>query len=635
MLSLFKSGSGQTISGLENADKVDGVDMARRMSYASAAEQKRRLQKRKPTKAGQVLDRRVSVPNFPTSEVLAPPTRYVSRNESAKFNVSNASAKAPERHVVTRASTVAPDRRSLSAIDSRRPVVDISPVAPIPRTIERRTTVAPPNPASTDKPQPHRHASIVYPDGKPLKIYDLHRASTDFTSSLPRRLIKKPKPRDSHDPTMSPFSAMKRRFSYSTTSENLLNNISEEEMKKISIQATRIPDFSSSQESSKIPSPAVKVTVVDRLPHQQPISRSRAPASMPTIQSRQNAPGQNIPPIPELAVNEEYLEEQEEVLSYLHNTLFSPPSPVPSPRSTISESDSGLPRTPTKQSEEMSKSASSDFLGSMMSEYPYLYPYLVDQDNAGTPPLIPKSGWIEPLTPPASSSSLHLVREVIEFPPSPPPSDGRHSREEYSRAVLEELASESESMKSVVDAINKASSPRSSFDSRSDNEEDGYFYVDEDSPETYLSHYNDDQCEWNSPMLRSGKPSFSGQALEPILSRSASCVSNATVFGDDGSIADVLAERRKRKPQLTPLVIAPIAPGQYGAPLQRRKHIRGVVKKSPSSAVPLTPVKVVEEEIVEYTPIEDGAKGWMRQRRVSRGGDWIVLEREILKRGAI
>jgi hypothetical protein len=52
-------------------------------------------------------------------------------------------------------------------------------------------------------------------------------------------------------------------------------------------------------------------------------------------------------------------------------------------------------------------------------------------------------------------------------------------------------------------------------------------------------------------------------------------------------------------------------------------------------AVKTTLVKVVEEEVVEYTPIEEGRKGWMRQRRVSRGGDWVVVEREILKQGTI
>jgi len=44
-------------------------------------------------------------------------------------------------------------------------------------------------------------------------------------------------------------------------------------------------------------------------------------------------------------------------------------------------------------------------------------------------------------------------------------------------------------------------------------------------------------------------------------------------------------------------------------------------------------VKVVEEEMVEYTPTEDN--GWMRQRRISRDGTWIVVEREILEKGAI
>jgi hypothetical protein len=46
-------------------------------------------------------------------------------------------------------------------------------------------------------------------------------------------------------------------------------------------------------------------------------------------------------------------------------------------------------------------------------------------------------------------------------------------------------------------------------------------------------------------------------------------------------------------------------------------------------------VKVVEE-MVEDTPVEEGEeKGWIRQWRVSRVGEWVVVERELIKGGAI
>jgi hypothetical protein len=115
----------------------------------------------------------------------------------------------------------------------------------------------------------------------------------------------------------------------------------------------------------------------------------------------------------------------------------------------------------------------------------------------------------------------------------------------------------------------------------------------------------------------------------PAISRATSL--STSIFDDEIYIAQVLAERRK-KPQLTPLITS-IAPGQYGPPLQRRQHLRGnkrVLSETPTT----TPIKVVEEEVVEYTPIEEGG-GWMRQRRVSRDGDWVVLEQEILGEGVI
>ena len=155
---------------------------------------------------------------------------------------------------------------------------------------------------------------------------------------------------------------------------------------------------------------------------------------------------------------------------------------------------------------------------------------------------------------------------------------------------------------------------------------------------------NDSIFNYTAPILRTGKASFPDVEFgTPIISRSASQVSRYTEFEDRNlPIAEVLAERRRSKPQLSPLVITPIVQGQYGPPIQRRHHRKGRGKlTSPAygdgglDAANQTLVKVVEEEIVEYTPIEEGEKGWMRQRRISRGGDWVVVEREILERGAI
>jgi len=300
----------------------------------------------------------------------------------------------------------------------------------------------------------------------------------------------------------------------------------------------------------------------------------------------------------------------------------------------------------------------SDFLGSMITEFPYLF----DREDvfSGTKPLEPRTEW--PNTPPSRVPSVK-----VEFPPSPPQSDGRGSVEEYSRAVLEELASESESMRSVVDAINKASSERSSFDSPSENDEydDGYFYATEDQHSNYQhwdyqseypSEYHqlwDENDPWDDerPTTQSSQKSFESETAStwnsPILNhrkstfpqlpyRSDSLISNTTLFdSSETSISVVLAERRLTKPNLTPLIITPV-PGQYGPPLRRRQHLKGSHPTKPrlgQGKVSSTLVKVVEEEVVEYTPVE--GKGWIRQRRVSRGGDWIVLEREILNEGAI
>lgn len=316
------------------------------------------------------------------------------------------------------------------------------------------------------------------------------------------------------------------------------------------------------------------------------------------------------------------------------------------------------PAFPKRQDTIMAKST--DFIDKMRSEFPYL---LGDDDSSSifeTQPLQIKDKSdtfsIEFVTSPtATTISQGGGRSV--FPPSPPQSEARTSSERSSSIAFDDLGLESESMRSVVDAINRAVSSRSSFEytdsydneSLYDTEEVVARSADVARSWTRLSDVSFDSdseslCNFTSPILRTGRASFIGmEETNPVISRSASQVSHNTTFDDsDIPIAEVLAEKRRSRPQLAPLVITPIAPGQYGPPIQRRHHLRGKGKfSSPMSsrgglnAVKPTLVKVVEEEIVEYTPIDEGKKGWMRQRRVSRGGDWVVVEREILKQGTI
>jgi len=350
-------------------------------------------------------------------------------------------------------------------------------------------------------------------------------------------------------------------------------------------------------------------------------------------------------------------------MSYLQNSLFQPSNPIESPGTLAS--DGGLPLTPpiTKPTfpkrQETIVAKSTDFVDTMRSEFPYL---LGDDDSTSifeTEPLQVKDK--------SDNYGLGLVASPISttfsaggrsvFPPSPPQSEARTSSERSSRIAVDEFGLESASMRSVVDAINRAVSSRSSFDytDSSDNEslydaEETIFHSTEVArPWTRQSDASfdsdsDSVYNFTSPILRTGRASFIGvEDTKPVISRSASQVSQSSTFEDnDIPIAEVLAEKRRTRPQLSPLVITPIAPGQYGPPIQRRQHLRGKGKfSSPMSArggldaVKPTLVKVVEEEVVEYTPIEEGKKGWMRQRRVSRGGDWIVVEREILQRGTI
>jgi hypothetical protein len=469
-----------------------------------------------------------------------------------------------------------------------------------------------------------------------------------------RKLVKKPPSEESiKDSTVKPMSAIKRHFSYNPTSSSPSSatsspeqGLSEDEIRRLSITATRIPEFSSAYES-KIPSPAIQVTIVDHLPHQAPCSERRLFRRPSTIA--------------ESDVNEELLEEQEEVLSYLHNQFYTSPN-TQSPASIFSNVTS--PQTPLSstslppQRQASISASSARFVGSMMAEFPYL---LGDDESVPkTQPLRTNSEMygLGIMTPAASASSVSSKQHVpaTDFPPSPPQSTGRASLDTQSRAVLDELASESRSMKSVVDAINKACTPRSSFD-YTDYDDESIYEYDEESmilppeqiqpsqpctqPEIGIDSDVESIFNFTSPILKSGRSSWQDSQLSKDISRSVSQSSKITLFEDD-TISEVLAEKRRSKPQLAPLVITPISPGQYGPPIQRRQHLRGKGRlSSPVSArggldaVKPTLVKVVEEEYVEYTPIKEGEKGWMRQRRVSRGGDWIVVEREILGQGTI
>jgi hypothetical protein len=465
----------------------------------------------------------------------------------------------------------------------------------------------------------------------------LNRASTESHPSMPRKLVKKP-PSDTSG--ASPLSAIKRRFTYTagiTGPSTIEEEISEADIRRLSIQATRSPEFSPSSDSSK----PVPVTIVDSLPHQKSSSptRNRVHRRLSSVPST----------IAESEVNEEFLLEQEEVLSYLQNSLLAPPSPLHSLHSL--NSDGGLPNTPPPNQTSLSRQDSiakstRSFVGSMVAEFPYLF---------GDDPTLPVPE-TEPLQPKistdlyglglhaATTTSLPLPHRPTEFPPSPPQSE-RQASIDTSRAILDELASESTSMRSVVDAINRAASPRSSFDYTDYDNESIYEEPPEfDIPRPMTLGIEGDAesvYEFSAPVLRNGR------ALQdiddaPSLFRNDSVGSRATEFEDTTPLAQIIAEKRRAKPSLAPLVITPIAPGQYGPPLQRRQHFRGRSRiGSPQSAKfkdkpKPTLVKVVEEEVVEYTPIEEGEeKGWMKQRRVSRGGDWVVVEREILSQSAI
>jgi hypothetical protein len=211
-------------------------------------------------------------------------------------------------------------------------------------------------------------------------------------------------------------------------------------------------------------------------------------------------------------------------------------------------------------------------------------------------------------------------------------------------------------MRSVVDAINNACTPRTSFDYTDygsiydfDDSESSILPSDQQLPfssqgddsyqdnESYQQQDDNDSIySFAAPILRNARSSY--QTTSSNLSRSSSqstesksSTTNLNNGGGGGGGGGV----KIRKPNLPPLITASISSGNYGPSLKRRSHVRG--KRSVSSPISATVhptlVKVVEEEMMEYTPIED--KGWMRQRRVSRDGTWIVVEREILEKGLI
>ena len=500
---------------------------------------------------------------------------------------------------------VTPDRTTLPIFDLRRDDSTLS------------STVAFPSRQATALPHPEdgRNERSVHTHPK----HNIRRSVSDVPCSrAPRKLAKKT---PSENPTMSPFWALKRRFSCGpASSEKIETEVTEEDLKRLSITATRRPDFSS--ESTEHSQP-VQVVIVDHLPHQQSSPR------LPLSRRRSSVPST----IPESELNEDFLDEQEEVLSYLHSTLFLSPAEN-SPKSATS--DGGLPQTPPitlpKRNPSFTSSSAS-FVGSIKLEFPYL---LGDQnDSVETPPLCPRPAPLYGLG--LAPTSANLSHFNTNFPSSPPQSVGRGSTDE-TNFILDELASESRSMKSVVDAINNACTPRTSFDYTDDGSiyelDDTESYIlpsdrqlpfssqrDDVLKEPFREDDNDSIYSFAAPILRNGR------FCQSALSRSSSISTEFDITDQNAG--------KSHKPQLPPLITT-ISNGNYGPSLKRRSHVRG--KRSASSPMSATVhptlVKVVEEEMVEYTPIEDD-KGWMRQRRISRDGQWVVVEREILEKGLI
>ena len=641
MLAKLRSGPSQP-----NSPPAD-TDLATTGSITTAQQERRmsKLKKRKPIKSNYQLDKRASAPDLsvysdlytfnssPTTFGPPPsvPARYFS--EPPPYTSSAGVQEVP----VSKRLSLQPAKPATYLDSQRYP----SPPTSLEETRSHETPIQ----SEKSTISPSNGDSAPFLQTQPSMRYTRNRERPGTETRRHSTKLKKTPP--------TPPDSVKRRYSsYASpsTKPRPETTLSEEDIKNLSITATRVPDFSAE---------AVRVTVVDHLPHQIPPPPTRSRTS-PVISRRHSS----VPTtIIENDINEEFLLDQEEVMSYLQNSLFQPLSPIESPRRLAS--DGGLPLTPpvTKPTfprrQDPIVATSTDFVDKMRSDFPYL---LGDDDSKSifeTEPLQVKDKsdtyGLGLVTSPLSATFSAGGRSV--FPPSPPQSEARTSSERSSGIAFDELGLESASMRSVVDAINRAVSSRSSFDytdsydneSLYDAEEAIFHSADVARPWTRQSNASfdsdsDSVYNFTSPILRTGRASFIGvEETRPVLSRSASQVSQSTTFDDnDVPIAQVLAEKRRTRPQLPPLVITPIAPGQYGPPIQRRQHLRGKGKfSSPMSArggldaVKTTLVKVVEEEVVEYTPIEEGRKGWMRQRRVSRGGDWVVVEREILKQGTI
>jgi len=643
-----------------NSPFTEGDNSIAKASLETEKGRVARLKKRKGVKSDQKVDKRFSMPDFrqlgvPSGSENGARIRAQVRSVSmptATEEVIAAVESTSEQAVPHRATTMT--RRPINAtlIDRSVLLPDSSVRSERPPPFEtkpKRVPTAPPRQKSLSVlerpgytlPQPEEP-----PYGRPRPTADPRRTHTGK--------LKKPAPSSSSD-SMSPLSAIKRRFSYASPASN--SGLSLEEMKTVSIQATRIPEFSSAYDS-KVPSPAVQVTIVDQLPHQKA-------ASSPVRLLSMNSPNrlQSLAPVAEdvetRSVNEEFLLDQEEVLSYLQNNLCRAPAPLEISSPPTTASDRGLPDTPPFTKSDFTSEERPIDPSAIIDELCSGFSYLLDKDSLSifkTEPLDLDQKMGEyyglGLTPDGSSISSGTRPVHTEFPPSPPQSEGRPCSDLYTQVMLEELAIDSDSIRSVVDAINKASSGRSSFE-YSDNDETEEEDDDDNAsnlapprrPGTALSFETDVDSifRYSAPILRTGRSSYPGLEFgKPKPARSPSQASRLT-FLDDGEIVEVLAEQKRVKPELAPIITTPITPGQYGPPIKRRSHLRGRGQmSSPMSArggldaVKPTFVKVVEEEMVEYTPIEEGAdKGWLRQRRVSRAGEWVVVERELLAQGAI
>jgi hypothetical protein len=612
MLAKLRTGPSQRKAVAAPVKKQVAVATVEEISKPSAQELRQsRLRKKK---VPEVAAKRVSAPIFvtefdsapspvgpPVSDPIVPFGVYESEFRFAFETRTEDESPAPVG--------VTPDRTTLPITDLRRDDSTVSSTAAFP---SRQATTQPHLEATSSRNETTVHTHPVH---------NVRRSVSDVPCSRsPRKLVKKHPP---EDPTMSPLSALKRRFSCGPSSPGKIESeLSEEDLKRLSITATRRPEFSSeSAEQSQL----VQVVIVDHLPHQQSSPRlplSRRHSSLPST-------------IPETDLNEDLLDEQEEVLSYLHSTLFLSPA-EPSPKTATS--DGGLPQTPPSTLPKRNPSftsSSASFVGSIKSEFPYL---LGEQnDIIETSPLYPRSAPLYGLGLAPASANMSRFN-AAKFPPSPPQSVGRGSADE-THFILDELASESRSMKSVVDAINNACTPRTSFDYTDDGSvyefDDTESYIlpsnqqlpfssqrDDLLKESFRQDDNDSIYSFAAPILRNGR------FHQSPLSRSSS---QSTEFETTNQGA-----AKSHKPQLPPLITTSISNGNYGPSLKRRSHVRGrrSISSPISATVHPTLVKVVEEEMVEYTPIEDN-KGWMRQRRISRDGQWVVVEREILEKGVI